>query len=133
MHMMSGPIPVTYKPHTDCEKREVQVPEGYEIHPEGTIFAITNQLMELNGLWAPLKHGAPHGTLVICHIAKPFKVDGPGWYKQRDGGWIKNPPMENNHHNYYWYENGRWYPSEEHPNDLIAKATPQQAALLDTL
>ncbi len=85
------------------------------------------------GEWRGVPHAiVPNGYTVIRPIAKPFKVEGDGWFHSRDGSWIKmtNESTVSDHDG--WYDNGK-HASGDADLDLIARATPQQAAILDAL
>ncbi len=150
------PMKVEYKPHTDCEKREPLAPEGWEIvrningeiTPPGkdSSGAAVETRAEVDGYWKVVEtfHGTPIGALLIRPIAKPFKLSGPGWYKDALGAW------QNLTSCMYWYHSGdEWVYSccetKIHYNsdgsnksprrgaDLIARATDAQAKILDAL
>ncbi len=135
------PMPVQYAPHSDCNRREVAVPEGWErVEPRDVI---EGDLCDDEGYWKPCgfhlimtARARGFGGPYIRPIKKPFKVEGEGWYRTRGGGWVKDPltvrPLRA--WEAWWAENGIWLvDGSESGLDLIARATPAQAALLDAL
>ncbi len=138
-----GIIPVTYRTtHHDDKpcKREAVAPEGYEW---STRQFGDDSLTEYNGEWFPVNslpgnYLVPDGTPVIRPIAKPFRLLGPGWYKARGGSWVDLRKEIG------WYSDGKGWSHQSYKEDgqhanrspdarLIARATSQQAAVLDTL
>ncbi len=123
---------VTYHvEHTETGlcKREAVVPPGYE-----RVYVLGPQewreaLCEDDGFWVPYDG---RSAFTIRPIAKPFKVEGDGWFRSRDGSWIKMTNESTGSECEGWYDNGK-HASGDPDLDLVAKATPAQAALLDSL
>ncbi len=140
MYMTPDPMPVRYKPHSDCTKREVQVPEGYEkISPWTSGPRSPEDLIadEVSGTWKPVPmFYDARAVFMIRPKPAPFKITGAGWYKCRNGAWVKDPDIVNRQFRgqQWWHENGYWR-SDFYPCrlDLISRATPAQAAILDAL
>ncbi len=137
-------MPVMYRPHTDCGKREVVVPEGYRqvLDPDNVMAGDLTSTPE--GFWKPVNgvHAAfagmaaidALGRTYIRPIAKPFRVTGRGWYSTTNSGWIfiggdnENPDDKR----WGWNEDGS-HNGPDRGLDLIARATAEQAKILDAL
>ncbi len=114
------PIPVTYHPHSDCTKREVVVPEGYEDvnSRPGCVADRSELLMPHRGQWVPFDiHRVRANAPVIRPKPAPFKIDGAGWYRYTHG-WVKLTQAELR---------------TVSPSLLRRKATDEVAEILDAL
>ncbi len=116
--------------------REPVAPEGYEIaspelpFPKDWLMRITDGSKEW---WGPFDEIAFCGystsgyNVVIRPIAKPFKIDGAGWYKTNKG-WEH---LDMNA--LRWFKHSDALGPFHGDTRLISKATPAQAATLDAL
>ncbi len=115
--------------NTEPRKREIVIPDGYEKCDKKDA-----ELHAFCGKWHETadRRLSYLTDVFIRPIAKPFKVEGDGWFRSRDGSWIKmtNESVHSNHEG--WYDNGK-HASGDPDLDLIAKSTPAQAKILDAL
>ncbi len=126
---INTPMPVTYKPHTDCNKREPIAPEGFELLPPHTANDISDLLVERDGFWVKCSMPIDVNKAIIRPIAKPFKVEGKGWYQLELGSWVK---ITERGWDTNWNDDG----SSKLPHiisNIVCRATPTQAKILDAL
>ncbi len=129
--------------HSNTErcKREPVIPEGYEMFVPWCAPEDSWMMRKTDGVkewWAPFDSVAFEGyacsgyNVVIRPIANPFNASGPGWFKTRTGSWIKKNGEWSNSMTVGWFLDGK-HAGDDERLDLIARATPQQAAILDAL
>ncbi len=115
------PMKVTYKPHTDCGKKEPEIPEGWELAIGQPVASLEGMLMPKDGRWVPAVWGiAEHGKTIRPKPA-PLRVIEAGWYATTRGDWIKVTEERLKKHPTFMRDS------------LIARATAAQAAPLDAL
>ncbi len=124
------PMPVLY--HREVFKNrfpcfEPSIPDGYEVVKSGEIRTTDMHRVSDNGeTWVGVPHAIiPDNLLVIRPVKKPFRIDGPGWYKTALGDWAKLTEERLSKTSMIsWAKN---------TDIMIAKATPEQSRILDAL
>ncbi len=111
----------------------IEIPKGWELSPDSD--AKSGEQYERDGKWVSV----PKNTTVIFIIGykptiirplpPPFRIDGPGWYKTERKCWIH---LDLSNYGYYWKPDGESN-FKNILSRLIAKATPEQARILDAL